>query len=100
MKILQTAVGRLRVMSILDAVSLIYLLFCSIYLKRILGDADAIYIPGMVHGVLFTIYCVTLLDAMLKKKWSFKTTFLIGITTIIPFVPFWLEGWLKKQDNE
>ena len=99
MKLLKTAVGRLRIMSILDALSYIYLLYCAIYLKRMMGDDTAIRTPGMVHGVLFTIYCITLLHAMLKKDWSFKTAFLIGITSVVPFLPFWLEGWLKKQDK-
>lgn len=99
MKLLKTAVGRLRVMSILDALSYIYLLYCAIYLKRMMGDDTAIKIPGMIHGVLFSFYCLTLLHAMLKKKWSIGVSILIGITSVIPFLPFWVEGWLKKQDN-
>lgn len=99
MKLVKTAVGRLRIMSILDGLSWLYLIYCSIYLKRICGDDTAIRIPGMVHGVLFTGYCICLYQAMMKKDWSFKTAFLIGLTSIIPFAPFWLEGWLKKQDD-
>lgn len=99
MKLLTTAVGRLRIMSILDALSYIYLLYCAIYLKRMLGDDTAIRTPGMVHGILFTLYLVTLLNAMIVKKWSLLTAFLIGVTSVIPFLPFWLEGWLKKEDK-
>lgn len=99
MKLLKTPVGRLRIMSILDALSYIYLLYCSLYLKAMLGDDSAVRTPGMLHGIFFTIYLLTLLHAMIVKKWTLVTAFLIGITSVIPFLPFWLEGWLKKQDN-
>jgi len=100
MKLLSTAVGRLRIMSLLDATSYIYLLYCALYLKRYLGDDTAIRLPGMIHGILFTIFCFTLLHAMLDKNWSFKTAFLIGLSSIVPFLPFWVEKWLKEQDNK
>ena len=96
---LKSHVGRLRLMSILDALSYIYLLYCAIYLKRMLGDDTAIRTPGMVHGVLFTAYCFTLLFAMRHKKWSFLTATLIGLTSIIPFAPFFLDKWLKGEEK-
>lgn len=96
---LSSPVSHLRVFSLLDACSYIYLLYCAIYLKRILGDDSAIRIPGMIHGVIFCMFAVALLIAWQHKKWSFKTVILIGATSLIPFLPFWLETWLKKQDN-
>ena len=96
---LSSPVSRLRIISLLDAVSYIYLMYCAIYLKRILGDADAIRIPGMIHGILFSIFCIALLDVWSVKKWSFKTVILVFLTCLIPLVPFWLEGWLKKQED-
>ena len=96
---LKSTIGRFRIISLLDGISFIYLLYCSIYLKRMMGDADAIRTPGMVHGVLFTIYVVALLHLILSKDWSFKRLILIGATCLIPFAPFWLDGWLKKQEE-
>ena len=96
---LSSPVSRLRIMSLLDAISFLYLLYCAIYLKRVLGDAEAIRIPGMVHGVLFGFFGIALLDVWSSKKWTFKTVFLVFLTCLIPLVPFWLEGWLKKQED-
>lgn len=96
---LNTAIGRLRVISILEAVSFLYLLFCSIYLKRMMGDDNAIRIPGLIHGLLFCVYCLCLYQAMEKAKWTIKTAFLVFLTSLIPFVPFFIEGWLKKEDR-
>lgn len=99
MNILKSSVGRLRIMSILDAISYIYLLYCAIYLKRMLGDDSAIRTPGMIHGVLFTLYCITLLNAMISKRWSLIVTILVGLTSIIPILPFFIDKWLTKQQN-
>lgn len=64
-----------------------------------LGDAEAIRIPGMIHGVLFCIYCVFLFQAMEAAKWSVKRAGLIFLTSLVPFVPFFIEGWLKNEQD-
>lgn len=100
---LSTAIGRLRVISIIEALSYLYLLYHAIYSKRILGIEDAIKTPGMIHGVLFCIFCIALLDAMLAQKWSIKPPFWnrppvwIFLASLIPLAPIWVEIWLKKQ---
>ncbi len=96
---LNTALGRFRIISLLDGISFIYLLYCSIYLKRMMDQPEAIRIPGLVHGIIFTIYCILLLQLMLNKNWSMKRIVLIGLTSLIPFAPFFLEIWLKKQEQ-
>ncbi len=96
---LKTPVGRLRLLSILDALSWLYLIYCAIYLKRILGDDTAVNVPGKTHAAFFITYCVTLLHAMIHKKWSILTAFLISLTSIIPFAPFFLDKWLAKEDK-
>lgn len=97
MSLLTNPIARLRLISILEACSFLYLLFCSIYLKRMLGDAEAIRTPGMIHGILFCIYCVTLYQAMETAKWCIKTASLIFLTSLIPIAPFFIERWLKRE---
>jgi len=99
----KTAIGRLRVISIIEAISYLYLLYHAIYSKRILGIEDAIRVPGMIHGVLFCIFCVALLDAMLAQKWKISPPFWnnppvwIFAASLVPLAPIWVEVWLKKQ---
>ena len=97
MSFFNSHIGRFRLISLLEAASFIYLLYCSIYLKRMVGDADAIKTPGMIHGVLFCIYLLFLLFAMLEAKWSIKKSFLLFLTSLVPILPFFIEGWLKKE---
>lgn len=97
--LLTSSLGRLRLISILEALSYIYLLYCSIYLKRVMGDDEAIKTPGMIHGVLFCIYALALFSAMIDAKWSLKTAFLVGLTSLFPIVPFLIDHWLKGEQK-
>ncbi|BDS08052.1 membrane protein [Oceaniferula spumae] len=95
-----SAIGRLRIISIIEGLSFLYLLYHSIYSKRILGIEDAIRVPGMIHGVLFCLFCIALLDATLAHKWKLKIPSLIFLASLIPFAPIWVELWLKKQSEK
>ena len=51
---LGTSIGRLRVVSLLEGLSWIVLLYCSVVMKRMQGHEDAIYLPGIIHAVSYT----------------------------------------------
>jgi len=92
-----TAIGRLRVISIIEAISYLLLLGIAMPLKYIWDEPLAVRIVGMAHGVLFCIFCVALLHAMIVQKWNLKPPTLIFLASLIPFAPFWVEKWLKTQ---
>jgi integral membrane protein len=91
--------GFLRLLSLLDGLSFIVLLYFSIYEKRILGDETAIRIPGMVHGVIFTLFLVLICLTMVSRKWTIKRAALVFVCSLIPFAPFFLEVSLKKEQE-
>lgn len=94
-----TAIGRLRIISIIEAISYLVLLGVAMPLKYIWQEPQAVRVVGMAHGVLFCLFCVALLNAMLTQKWSLKPPFLIFLASLIPFAPIWVEKWLKKQSE-
>jgi len=96
---ISSPVTHLRIFSLLDALSYLYLLYCAIYLKRMLGDDSAIKIPGMIHGVIFCFFGAALLWTTTTKNWSMKRFSLVGCTALVPLLPFWLETWLRKQED-
>ncbi|MGJ8676183.1 MAG: DUF3817 domain-containing protein [Akkermansiaceae bacterium] len=96
---LRTSIGRLRLISIIEGLSYLFLLYHSFYSKRMLGIDDAIKTPGMIHGILFCIFCIALLDAMLAHKWKLRIPALIFLASLIPLAPIWVEIWLKKQQD-
>ena len=97
---LQFPLGLLRLSSLLDGLSFILLLYFAIYEKRILGDEAAVRIPGMVHGVIFTIFLILLYFAMEKRRWPIKRAALVFVCSLIPFAPFFLEPSLKKEQRD
>nr|MBR9812024.1 DUF3817 domain-containing protein [bacterium] len=96
---LQFPLGLLRLSSLLDGLSFIILLYFAIYEKRILGDEAAVRIPGMVHGVIFTIFLILLYFTMEKRRWPIKRAALVFVCSLVPFAPFFLEPSLKKEQR-
>jgi integral membrane protein len=92
-----TAIGRLRIISMTEAISYLILLFIAMPMKYIWGEPMAVRIVGMAHGVLFCLFCTALLNAILTQKWGIKPPVRIFIASLIPFAPIWVEKWLKKQ---
>jgi integral membrane protein len=89
----------LRIFSILDGISFLYLLFHSIYSKRIMGIEEAIRIPGMIHGAIFCLFAVALYLTWDKLKWPLKRAAFVFLCALIPFAPFFLEASLKKEQK-
>lgn len=76
------------------------LLYFAIYHKRVLGDAEAIRVPGMVHGVLFVAFCMVLAMVWKERKWSFGKVMFAFVCSLIPLAPFYLERLLKHEEKE
>ena len=87
----------LRIISLAEGVSYLLLLYAAIYQKRILGDEEAIAIPGIIHGVLWVLFCVSLLHVWIDRQWSFGKTTFAFICSLLPFGPFFLERKLKQE---
>ncbi|MGB0328330.1 MAG: DUF3817 domain-containing protein [Akkermansiaceae bacterium] len=95
----QYPLGLLRLLSLLDGLSFVVLLYFAIYEKRILGDDTAVRVPGMIHGVIFTLFLVLLYLTMENRKWPTKRAALVFVCSLIPFAPFFLEPNLKKEQE-
>ena len=91
---------RLRVIGAIEGVSFIVLMIAAIVFKRILGQKEAIFIPGLVHGILFLLYCAVLAHAMKALgrplRWSVK----LFIAALLPFGPFVMDRGLKRETDD
>ena len=86
-----------RLVSLLEGLSFLILLFCSIYLKRMQGIDEAIQIPGMAHGFLFVSFVLLLVNCWISKGWKAKFGIAAFFSSIIPFGFLWLDAQLKKK---
>ena len=80
-----------RIVSILEGVSYLLLLFIATPFKHFQGDASYVKMLGMPHGILFMLYVV--LAFMLKKEmnWDNKTLGIVLLASILPFGTFYID---------
>ena len=96
---LKTAIGRLRLLGLLEGTSFLVLLYASIVLKRMRGHEEAIFVPGMIHGLLFVLLCLLLWLARKPAGWPIKTCAKIFLAALLPLGPFVIEPWLRREDH-
>ncbi len=79
-----------KVVSILEGLSYILLLFVAVPLKYIWENDAMVKLLGMPHGILFMAYIVIALLIRSKMKWDMKTTFIVLIASVLPFGTFYI----------
>lgn len=93
-----TAIGRLRLVGLLEGTSFLYLVFVAMPQKWIGGNEEAIKIPGWIHGLLFIVLCGALVFAWRQSDWSWRQAAKVFVAALLPFGPFVIEPWLRRED--
>jgi integral membrane protein len=93
---LATRVGRLRVISVVEAISFLILLTCSV-LMRTNDWPLGVQIMGPVHGVLFITYVLAVLDLRKRMDWPKPMVTRLIVAAVLPIAPFFVERWLRTQ---
>ena len=93
------SIGRLRIAGILEGISFVVLLCIAMPLKYVWDQPLAVRIVGMIHGILFVVYCFVLLFAMLDRDWSVRKAAFYFLAALVPFGPFWVDPGLRREQN-
>ncbi|TVY01875.1 DUF3817 domain-containing protein [Paenibacillus cremeus] len=88
---LKTPIGRLRFVGFLEGLSFLILLGIAMPLKYIAGIPQAVFVVGMLHGALFSLYLIAIGHAWYKRKLTFGSSLLAFICAFLPFGPFVLD---------
>jgi integral membrane protein len=80
-----------RIVSFLEGVSYLLLLFVAVPIKYFQGDASYVKILGMPHGVLFMLYIVFAIVLQKQMKWNLKTLGIVMIASVLPFGTFYVD---------
>lgn len=96
---MQTPIGRLRVVAFVEGCSYLLLLFVAMPLKYFAGLPLAVRIVGSLHGALFVLFCMALLQAMLATRWSIPRAGVLFASSLVPFGTFFIEAGLKREDE-
>ncbi|MBP7769725.1 MAG: DUF3817 domain-containing protein [Aliarcobacter sp.] len=76
--------SRFRLISLIEGLSYLILVFIAMPLKYMFDSPMAVKVVGMGHGVLFILFFVALVLAMNKYKWKFLG-FQLFVYSLIPF---------------
>jgi integral membrane protein len=91
----KTPIGRLRIISFLEGISLIILLFIAVPLKYWAGQPALVKLMGPIHGLLFTLFVFTTLSVGVTYRWKFsETSWKVLLACIIPFGTFYIDKYI------
>jgi len=80
-----------RIVSVLEGVSYLLLLFIATPIKYFLGDEQYVKMLGMPHGILFIAYVVLAIMLKYELNWKPKTFIIILAASVIPFGTFYID---------
>ena len=80
-----------RIISFLEGISYLLLLFVAVPIKYFQGDTSYVKMLGMPHGILFMLYLVLAIVIQKQMKWRLKTLGIVLIASVIPFGTFYVD---------
>ena len=80
-----------RIVSFLEGVSYLLLLFIAVPIKYFQGDVSYVKMLGMPHGILFMSYVVLAIVIQKQMKWNLKNLGIIILASVIPFGTFYVD---------
>jgi integral membrane protein len=86
-----------RIISFLEGISFILLLFIATPIKYFAQNDVFVKILGMPHGILFLVYITVALLLKYELKWNSKIVGIIVLASIIPFGTFYTDKKYLKN---
>lgn len=96
---LRGALARFRVMAYVVGVGLIALCFGMI-MAYVFDQEQYNNVIGPVHGVLYILYLLAIVDLALKARWSLKGTVLVMLSGVVPLFSFVAERRVTRKVRE
>ena len=85
-----------RILALIEGIS--YLAFAvTMPLKYVYEITEPNYFVGMLHGLVFLLYCLWLLALTLKKEWSWFQGIMFFIASLIPCGTFYIDNKYLKS---
>lgn len=86
----------LRRAALIEGASFLVLLFIAMPLKYFAGQPMAVKITGMIHGMLFLLFCLALAVVHFRSRWPVGRSGLVFLSSLVPLGPFLLDRKLRE----
>ena len=80
-----------RLISFIEGISYLLLLFIAVPIKYFHGDESYVKMLGMPHGILFIGYILLAILIQKQMKWNLKTIRIVMLASVIPFGTFYVD---------
>jgi integral membrane protein len=94
------SVSILRKIAYTEGLSFLLLLGLAMPLKYIWGMPLAVKIIGLIHGLLFILFCFSLVQTALSAKWPLSRAGIIFLASLIPFGPWLVDSRMRAENGE
>ena len=92
-----TALGRFRIIALLEGLSYLGLFFVTMPLKYLWEMPGPNKVVGMTHGVLSVLFVFALISVVAERGWSTKRAAVALLASFLPFGTFAFEWDLRKR---
>src|SRR5690606_23590447 len=89
-----------RKIALTEGVSLLLLLFIAMPLQYLRGQPMAVRVVGTIHGILWVIFCATLLYVTIAAKWPLARAAVVFLAGLIPFGPWIVDRRMNEYARE
>ena len=96
---LNTSIGRLRIIGILEGISLLVLMGIAMPLKYFAGNPEPVRIVGWMHGILFVLFMLAVLVVYFQRNWPFKKLIFAFLAAFFPFGTFIFDAQLRREEK-
>jgi integral membrane protein len=98
--VLNSAIGRLRLVGYAEGASFLLLLGVAMPLKYAAGMPEAVFWTGLAHGLLFLLYVVAVASAYHVAELPRRLAGWALVASVLPAGPFVLDARLRKPEPE
>ncbi|RYG05956.1 MAG: DUF3817 domain-containing protein [Chitinophagaceae bacterium] len=94
----KTNLGRLRIIGLLEGISLLVLVFIAVPLKYGFANDQFTKMIGPVHGALFLLFVFNAVSVAIEKRWVFsEITWKVLLACLVPFGTFYVDQKILKK---
>lgn len=99
MSLFDNRLRQLRIVSWIEGISYLLLLFVAMPLKYMAGQPEMVRSVGMIHGLLFVLFIIVAIQAKVEYGWSGRRLMRVFGTAFIPFGMIWLDRMIEEKEE-
>src|SRR5262245_25855359 len=99
-QIMKNPIPLLRTIALVEGVSFLVLLCIAMPLKYFAGLPLAVKLAGWIHGVLFMVFGLLLLQTMIVARWPMVRGAAVFVAALLPFGPFVMDRRMRSYEEE